>query len=234
MNAIRYRRVVHLSHVIGPGMPLWPGDPPVVVEPAAGIEREGYFLQRLCIGEHSGTHLVTARTFFPDGMTMDACRAESLVVPAAVIDVRRQAAANPDFVLPLEDLLDWERRQGPLPPGAVILLHTGWDRRWGDPAAFLNTGPDGRMHFPGFSLPAADWLIQQRQVAGLGTDTHGVDPGVDVTLAVSRRVLGAGGMVLENLAGLDQLPAAGAVLVIGALRVTNGSGAPATVLAFLP
>jgi len=48
-------------------------------------------------------------SFHPDGISIDQYPAESLVVPAVVIDIREQAAINPDYVLTRSDVLVWER-----------------------------------------------------------------------------------------------------------------------------
>lgn len=147
---------------------------------------------------------------------------------------RGPAAADPDYALDVALLRAWERQHGPIPPRSLVLMATGWDRRWETPASFLNLGPDGTPHFPGFGLEAARWLLEERQAAGLGTDTHGVDPGDDTTFAASRAVLARGGLVLENLARLGDLPPRGATLVVGLLPLVGGSGSPAAVLALVP
>ena len=54
------------------------------------------------------------------------------------------------------------------------------------------------------------------------------------TFEINRHVLAHGGIVLENLANLDQLPPTGSTLVIGILRLRHGTGSPAAVMAFVP
>ena len=75
---------------------------------------------------------------------------------------------------------------------------------------------------------------QPGEIAGLGIDTHGVDPGRDSSFAVSKLLLEQPRIVLANLAGLDQLPPTGTTLVIGILRLRGGSGSPASVIALIP
>ncbi len=239
------RSVVCLSHPIHPGMPRWPGDPPVEFEPVAALERDGFFLRRFSLGEHSGTHLNAPASFHPGGMDVAAYPDSALVAPAVVIDVRAEARANPDYRLSVDRALAWERRHGAVPAGSLALLFTGWQDKWSNPAAYLGlagaeTGDetrDGSRHFPGFGSAAVELLLTRWGVAGVGIDTHGVDGGQDNTFAVNRRVLEVSEpprIVLENLANLDQLPPVGAILVIGALRLKGGSGSPVAVTAFLP
>ena len=228
------RSVVCLSHLIHPGIPRWPGDPPVEFETVAGLETEGFLLRRFSLGEHSGTHINAPAGFHPGGMDIAAYPAASLVAPAVVIDGREESRANPDYRLSLAHVLAWERRHGAVPAGSVALLFTGWPDQWSNPAAYLGQTGDGELHFPGFGLPAVNLLLTERGAAGVGIDTHGVDGGQDTTFAVNRRVLEQPRIVLENLANLDQLPPTGATLVIGALRLAGGSGSPVSVMAFLP
>ena len=118
--------------------------------------------------------------------------------------------------------------------GSLVILRTGWSRGWQDPAGYLGSGPDGRLHFPGFGVDAARMLLEQRQAAGFATDTAGVEPGADREFRVSRLALAESRIVLENLTSLELLPSTGTTLVIGLLRLAGGSGAPASVTAFVP
>ena len=231
---IVYRRVVDLSHPIGPDIPVWPGDPAVGFDPAADLDSDGYFLRRFSMGEHSGTHLASPATFQAGGAGPDDLPASSLILPAVVIDVSVNADRNHDYTLAPDDVQDWERRHGRVPAGAIVLLHTGWHRYWGQPDRFINQGDDRAMHTPGFSADAATLLLERRGAAGLGTDTHGIDAGTDAALRVSRMALARSALVLECLNNLDELPPTGATIFVGRLRLVGGSGSPASVIALIP
>ena len=232
--SLSYTRVVSLSHEVHRGIPKWPGDPEVEFETVARISEQGYYLRRFCLGEHSATHMNAPASFHPDGATINTYGADSLVAPAVVIDVRQQVSASPDYCLTWADLQRWEENFGTVPTGSVVLLYTGWQTRWDSPEEFFNQDDSGRCHFPGFGLEAVRSLLEQRQIAGIGIDTHGVDGGGDETFAVNRLMLEQPRIVLENLTNLDQLPPVGATLIIGILRLKGGSGSPASVLALAP
>jgi kynurenine formamidase len=234
MPTITYSRVVDLSHPLQPDMPNWPGDPPTRFNVLARIPQDGYFLRGLRLGEHSGTHLNAPAHFIAGGLSVDAIPAQHLVLPAALIDARAQCARDPDYSLSPPDLLAWEERHGPFPPACLVVLFTGWQERWSIPRHFLNLDPSGQPHFPGFSLDAARLLLEERGAAGLGSDAHGIEPGLDTAFSVNQFALARSALVLENLTNLDQLPPLGATLIIGRLALTGGSGSPAAVLALLP
>jgi kynurenine formamidase len=229
-----FTRVVFLSHVIGPGTPVFPGDPPVRIRPAATIDRDGYFLQSLTLGEQSGTHWAGPAHFHAGQAAADELDPGDFFCPAAVLDVRAEAARDPDFALGVAEITRWEAACGPVPPGSAVIMWTGFEDRWDDPVAYLNADSAGRLHYPGFGAEAVRWLIEHRSVAVLGIDTMGIDPGADTAFAANRLLLREHRLHLENLCGLSQLPPAGGWIIIGGLRILAGSGSPATVFGLIP
>ena len=234
MQSIQFQKIIDLSHVITPSIPLWPHDPPVAFTEVASQAQDGYYLRRFSMGEHSATHMNAPNSFHPDGIGIDAYTPESLVRPAVVIDVRAQAHADPDYVISPQDIERWEQAHGRIAQGSVVLFHTGWQALWSDPKRFFNEDEQGGLHFPGVGVDAARLLVEEREVGGIGIDTHGVDPGQSTAFATNCQVLAKKGIILECLTHLDQLPAIGTTLVIGILKLKDGSGSPASVLAFVP
>ena len=244
---INFSRVVNLSHVIeagtsdmtqaepnGSGMPIWPGDPDMSFTTEANIDPDGYFLRSFSMGEHSATNMNSYNSFQESTDSIDDYTADKLVVPVVVINVTAQAAANADYQLTVDDVRAWERRNGRIQKGAVVLLYTGWQDLWStNPKKFIGADADGNLHFPGFAPDTTTWLLSNRRIGGAGIDTHGVDPGADLNYSTNNAVLAKHGIVLENLTNLDKLPVRGATIVIGALHLKDGSGAPAEVLAFV-
>ncbi|MFB2839571.1 cyclase family protein [Floridanema evergladense] len=233
-KTIKYSQVIHLSHIIDTNIPQWPGDPSVGLETVAEIAKDGYYLRRFSLGEHSATHINAPLSFHASGIGIEQYLASSLVKSAVVIDISNQAKLNPDYLLTINDIWDWEKQQGKISADSVVLIYTGWQEKWLDNNQFLNPDLSGQMHFPGISKEAVLFLLKERSISGLGIDTHGVDSGQDTTFTVNSLMLEKPRIVLENLTNLEQLPATGTTLVIGILRLKNGSGSPAAVLAFLP
>lgn len=161
--------------------------------------------------------------------------ARELLVQAVVVDVAARAAEETDYRATVEDLQGWERRNGRIRKGSVVLLHTGWARRWSDPARYLNLDPQGVPRVPGFSPEAIAFLLEERDIRGVGLDAWVPEaaPGAPEGEDGMRPLLRAGKWQLVNLTNLDRLPAKGTKLVVAPLRLEAGT-APARVIAILP
>jgi kynurenine formamidase len=234
-RAIAYSRVVDLTHTIDPSIPLWPGDPNVVFKVVATMKKDGYYLRSFTIGEHSATHMNAPNSFISGNTeSITSYPVQQRVVPAVVIDIRDKAAANADYQLTKQDVEAWESKHGKIAPGSFVTLLTGWEDKWSDPKAFINQDSKGKLHFPGFAGATTKWLLSDRQISGVGTDTHGVDPGLDTSYATNTQIAKAHKIAIECMAHLDQLPPKGATLVLGPLELKNGSGSPLSITAFVP
>lgn len=231
-QTVTARRVVDLTHEMHPGMAFWPGGVPFRMERLVDYDK-GYRLHRFVMGENTGTHVDAPAHFVPGTRSVAEIPLTRLVVPAVVIDGTVQAASDPDWRLSAADVRAWEARHGRIPAGALVILNTGWHRRFSDPRAYANQDRDGVMHFPGFGADAARLLVA-RDVAGIGIDTLSLDHGPSRDFAVHRIMLGANRYQIENLANLDALPPTGVTVVVGVLPVRDGSQAQARVLALLP
>ncbi len=79
------------------------------------FKKDGFNLNWWQIIEHAGTHLDAPIHFSENGATADTIGAGELVVPLAVIDVRKQAENDADYLMGIEDVLTWEKRFKKLP-----------------------------------------------------------------------------------------------------------------------
>jgi kynurenine formamidase len=183
--------------------------------------------------EERGTRIEAPADYARGLWTVDQIPAERLVRPLAVIDVSRKTAHNPDYQLTVDDIAKWEDVHGHIPGGAVVLLRTGWGDRWNNPQAFRNADERGRLHFPGFSLEAAEFLVDARYVVGIGTDAMNVDAGSSSGLPVHQYCSRRSVYHLENVANLEVTPEAGATLVVAPAKFERGADAPTRLLAML-
>jgi kynurenine formamidase len=224
------RSVRDLTHPFRAGFPVYTGASPVRRN-LKTIERDGFYSQEWTFGEHSGTHVDVPGHFVAGGRLAPQMRPEELVIPAVVIDISDRAGSNPDADVTLDDLEEYERRNGRIPGRAGVFVYSGWEERLDDPDSFLNRDPAGTFHFPGFGKAALDWLLREREISCIGVDTLSLDPGNSTTFDVHKTLLGADLYGIENLANLRSIPARGATVIVGLIPWEDGSGGPARVLA---
>jgi kynurenine formamidase len=186
--------------------------------------------------EHGGTHLDAPVHFAEGGRTTADIPIEQCVGPARVIDVRSACDADRDYRVAPEDIERHELEHGPIPPGAIVLVHTGWGRYWPDEQLYLGSavrGPGVELHFPGLSAAAAEVLVE-RGIDLVGIDTASLDHGPSTEFG-AHRVLGAANLPgLENVAHLERLPPAGATVFALPMKIAAGTGGPVRIVALLP
>jgi kynurenine formamidase len=197
-----------------------------------------WYWNDISTGEHVGTHFDAPNHWVSgrDGLDISQVPPRQLVAPAVVIDRSAECAANPDYLLEIDDLRAWEAEHGPLPEGAWLLYRTGWDVRSGDQADFLNADETG-PHTPGVSAECARYLAEETSILGMGTETVGTDAGAahsfDPPFPCHSYLMGSDKYGLTQLQNLAKLPPTGAVVIAGPLPIVSGSGAPARVLALV-
>ena len=229
-------RIVDLAWPLNPRSAFWPGEnyKPFELHTIATLEKDGVLSKAFSSPEHLGTHLDAPNHFELGKPSVDQIPAEQLFAPGVVIDVRGPVSADPDYRVGLDDIRRFEADHGPIPQGAVVLALTGWSQFWNNPTRYQNKDVMSRLHFPGYSAEAVQFLIDERQVRGVGLDTMSVDYGLSRDFAVHHLLGKAGRYGLENLANLDKLPPRGFTLFIAPMKIETGSGGPTRVFGVLP
>jgi kynurenine formamidase len=230
-------KVVDLTHTLGPQAPYWPegnAPSPFHAKVTETYARDGYFGREIEIPEHFGTHMDAPRHFDPAGKTVDQLPVKNFLAMAVVVDVSASVRSNPDYRLTVADLENWVKAHGPMPRGCLVLLRTGWASRWPSEKQFMNQDAKGVMHFPGYSLEAARYLLEHVHPVGMGIDTSSIDYGPSKDFEVHHLTMSAGLYHLENVAHLEELPSTGACVIALPMKLEGGSGSPARVLALVP
>jgi kynurenine formamidase len=197
-----------------------------------------WYWNDISTGEHTGTHFDAPVHWVTGADLEDVSQVPPvrLLAPAAVLDFSDQAAADPDFLLEVAHIKQWEAEHGPLPDGGWLLYRTGWDARSNDQGDFLNADETG-PHTPGVSVECARWLAQEAPIGGIGVETVGTDAGAahsfDPPFPCHSALLGAGKYGLTQLRNLDLLPAQGSGVFAGPLPISGGSGSPCRALALV-
>jgi kynurenine formamidase len=234
-------KVIDLSHPYDARTIYWPTEPTgfQLKQEHKGLTKGGFFYysNAFCSPEHGGTHIDAPMHFAESRWTNSDIPLDRLIRPAVVLDVSQKASDNHDYALTVADVSAWEELNGRIPDGAIVLLRTGWSARWPDRKAYLGDDTPGavnNLHFPSYGPEAATFLVNERHVSLIGLDTASVDIGPSQDFLVHRIIGAANVPGLENLANLDQLPATGAIVMAMPMKIAQGSGAPARVIAFAP
>ncbi|MGC4105651.1 MAG: cyclase family protein [Thermomicrobiales bacterium] len=226
IGTITANTIVDMTHVMTPEFPVWPGNDPFAIENLVTVAKDGFFANKLTYWEHTCTHLDAPAHFDADGLTAELLSPQNFVAPLAVIDISARAADDPDTGVTPDDITAWEAANGPLPGGAFVAMYSGWESRLGDPASFINLDADGVQHYPGFTPEAATFLIDERDIVGIGVDTLSQDPGNSVDFGTHIAILSAGRYGIEGLASLGSVPPVGGTIVVGAPKHIHASGGP--------
>ncbi len=224
------RRFADLTHTFTEGFPVFTPPSPVR-ETIADFPTSGFYAQRWTFGEHSGTHMDAPGHFVPGGRLSPEITPQELLVPLVVVDISRRAEDDPNAMVEVDDLRRFERGNGRIPKGALVAADSGWAEKVDDPDAFKGGPAFPNYNFPGWSAEAAMWLVDERDVTGIGIDTMSLDPGNSTTFPVHVNFLATDRYGIENLAGLGDVPKRGATAYVGLIPWEEGSGGPCRVIA---
>ncbi|MEV6974737.1 cyclase family protein [Kitasatospora sp. NPDC093806] len=209
--------LVDLTHQVTTAMPVYPGDPAVVLEPALTTATAGVNVLALHLGSQSGTHVDAPYHVDVTWPTLDGLPLERFTGPAVVADLR---GLEPRAEVTAEQLAPALERAG---EGTVLLLATGWARHWGTDAYLahpsLTAGAAAAIVAAGVRTVGVDALsVDPTPDPGPGdpavaalladlTDEHDQPAAEEPTLAAHRVLLGApgGGVIAENLTDLRPL-----------------------------
>ncbi|MCP8939985.1 cyclase family protein [Alsobacter sp. SYSU M60028] len=238
--------VVDLTAPLGPETPViylppqfGKNTPRVKVHTISHYDQDGPFWawNWLELGEHTGTHFdapchwITGKDN-PDSTT-DTIPPGRFVAPANVIDRSPEVRSNPDYLLTVDSIRQWESEHGAIEAGSWVLMRTDWYKRNGSDAEFLNADENG-PHSPGPTADAISYLID-KGVIGWGVETVGTDAGsaggMDPPFPAHNLMHKANRYGLASLCQLDRLPPKGAILIAAPLKIVNGTGSPVRALA---
>lgn len=224
--------IVDLTHYLEPTSPIWPGNEAFAAEAVKTFENDGFYQQKVSFWEHTGTHVDAPIHFIEDGIEAGMIDIGTLWAPLSVIDISARAAEDPDTALTVDDILAYEATFGAIPTGALVAMNSGWSAKWEDPEAFVNLDADGVQHYPGFHPDAAEFLVTERDIAGIAVDTLSQDPGNSTDFGTHVTILGAGKYGIEGINNLSAMDQAGGTVFVGAPKWAGASGGPSRIIAF--
>ena len=233
--------IVDLSHSFDAKTIYWPTESGFVLHKERDLLTDkGYYYRsnNLSTPEHGGTHIDAPAHFAKDGKTVDVIPLEQLVGSAVVVDVARNCKADRDYLISVDDLLDWEKAHVKIPERTIVLFRTGYGKYWPDRKKYLGTDQVGAaavasLHFPGLGPAAAAWLVRERSIKAVGLDTASIDYGQSTGFESHVELMTHDVPAMENLANLERLPPTGITVVALPMKIRGGSGGPLRVIAIV-
>ena len=206
-------KIYDVTVPLSPGMPVWPGDPPLILEQVSSMEAGAHAnVSRMECSVHSGTHVDAPHHFLNDHRTVDGLSLDLLIGPV-------QVAQIPDDVniITSENL-----NKLAIPPETLrLLLKTRNSHLW---EKGINTFEKG---FVGLSPDAAEWLVQTN-IKLVGIDYLSIAP-FNQSVPTHQVLLKPGIIILEGL-DLSAISPGGYTLYCLPLNLSGSDGAPARVI----
>jgi kynurenine formamidase len=241
-RAFAQARFVSLSHVLTPDAPLWKGFPPGTkfergsgrlddkapyapfTYETTGLETTAYVFS----ADQLGTQLDPPAHWHQCFPGIDELPPTLALRKLAVISVADKVQSDANYHLSADDVRGWEKTNGQIPAGSVVMVRSDWSKRWPDAARFQ---PADRK-FPGVALEALKLLHLERRILLHGHEP--IDTDSTPTLIGEDWLMNNGYMQAEGVANLDQVPATGALVAIGFPRFQGGTGSFASFTAVCP
>jgi kynurenine formamidase len=233
-------RYIDLTHDITPGIPVWKGFGPATFSPsvnpatgqpytyaADGFEATSYLLST----DQFGTQLDPPAHWAPEYPSIDELPATYAVRPLVVISIARQVRSDPKYALQVADIRNWERSNGRIPKGSVVMVRSDWSKRWTeDPVKAKELAAD--PNFPGVGLDALKFLHLQRKILFHGHEP--LDTDTTPTLEGEHWLMHHGFTQAEGVDNLDGVPATGCLVSMGYPKFKGGLGGYARYVAICP
>jgi len=212
-------RTVDLTAPLNTRTPCYPSDPPFSRQWHTLFNEEGFYVSKLAMGAHTGTHVDVPLHSLGDGFA-DVAEMPLQRFIGNAIALERLKSAGED--LRLEDLEGEEIRRGD-----IVLFRTGWDKRLGSPAFFQD-------EWPGLEPALVEELVR-RGVKAVGGDIASADsPRAIAGGAPAHKLAARAGMpIFEALMNLDQVTGRRFCFLGLPLKIEGGEASPIRAVALV-
>jgi len=234
-QSLKGAKYIDLTHTLTPAIPVWKGFGPSTFGPSLNPEKgteyrydtDGFEATRYELStDQFGTQLDPPAHWAPEYPAIDELPATFALRPLVVISIVEQVINNPGYSLQVDDIKRWEKENGWIPEGSVVMVRSDWSKQWPDPA--LAT----KEIFPGVSLPALQFLHENRHILFHGHEP--LDTDTTPTLEGEHWLMHHGYTQAEGVANLDQVPETGCLVTIGYPKFKGGLGGYARYIAICP
>lgn len=222
-------QIIDLTQPLSPEIPTWTGSCGFYLEIKQDYDRT-FCVHQIKMHAGAGTHMDAPTHLFKDTASIGELSVEEFVLPACVINVSKKA--NATYEISVEDIENYEKNHGLIPPRSLVIGYTGWSRYFSHPQKYRGIDAAGQMHFPSFSGKAAELLLT-RNIAGIAIDTLSPDS-PQSSFPVHQLILGAGKYIIENIADCSKLPAKGAYVIALPIKAVGATESPIRMIALIP
>lgn len=226
---------VDLSYEMSPDTPHWVGFETMKIVTTLDLDTSPFSCHTYSTVGQFGTHVDVAAHMHKGGRTLESLDIEKMILPLCVLDLTDACTRDPDYEVSVDDITDWEQKHGRIPPGSFVAFQSGWSLR--APADMDNLDADGNRHFPGWSLQALQFLVEERDIAAIGHDTSDTEAPVSsrvTNYGIERYILAQDRFQVELLVNLEKCPPAGAVIFCTFPKIKGGTGFPCRCFALCP
>lgn len=202
--------IYDISLPISSNLPVWPGDPAIVLEQVAAMDNgDEANVTRLNLSAHTGTHVDAPHHFMNDGRTVESLPLEALVGECYVLRV----------VNNVDEINAQVLENAKIPQNVSrLLFRTRNSELWRGGQSRFQTD------FVAVSEDGARWLVE-RGVKLVGVDYLSV-AAYSQPVPTHRALLAAGVVILEGL-DLSQVEPGAYILYCLPLKLVGADGAPA-------
>jgi kynurenine formamidase len=232
-RTIHINNIVDLTHTLTSEFPFIPVKKltyPFELIPMATLNNNGVEANSWKIHEHLGTHTDAPNHFIEGQKSLDQIELKDLIVPVVVIDIEEKATKNSDAELAVDDIKNFEKQNGQIPDHACVMMYSGWEKHLKD-SLFVGLDSKQVKHYPGFSNDAINFLLKERNIAGIGVDVLSFDPGIDENYTGHKTLFAAGKWGVECVANLNKIPKTGATIIVAAPKVGKATGGFSRIIA---
>lgn len=223
---------IDLSHEVSPETPHWSGFPAMRAEKKFDYS-DGFLVHEFSLVSQYGTHVDAPCHFVEGKRELDKITADELILPLCVIDFREKTAENPDYAFTKKDITDWEEKYGKIPENAFVAACTSWYKR----KDMDNYDSEGNKHYPGWSIDALKFLVEERHIHAIGHETADTDASADSAkhgYICETYILSQNRYQIELMKNLELVPPTGSLIFCGFPKIKNGSGFTARCIAVCP
>ncbi len=199
-------------------MPVYPGDPSPIFAPYATLAKNGVNLTKMTLGSHTGTHLDAPRHFIENGLGIDEIPPAKLIGESYVADLSSKSIGTG---INAQDLR--QKLEGRIAGDDIVICYTGCSEHWGDESVSRN--------YTYLTRNAANYLVSKK-VRAVGIDFLSVEKFKAPEPVAHKTLLSNGIFIIESLSkAVKQFVGSRILLVCTPIKLQNGDGAPARVIA---